>query len=177
MNTTYENYLPSALETALPSSLTLGYIIPGLIAELGELYGVQAKAIRDDYSGEETRTRLVAEYGDVAWFAALLVHLTEDRLPSHSKEYRVIPPAPELDALGSLLTRAAEFTHSAWDQRHVGPHATAWMAIRAQLLWSALEQYSERVTGAPFSEVLAYNIVKLADRKRRGVLSGSGDAR
>ena len=43
-----------------------GYIVLGLVGEVGELYGYLAKSIRDGF--EPDQEKLMAEMGDILWF-------------------------------------------------------------------------------------------------------------
>lgn len=70
---TFTEYCLHASDTArYPRDRGLEYVVAGLVGEAGELAGEYSKSIRDD-SGEvtpERRERLLAELGDVLWFAA-----------------------------------------------------------------------------------------------------------
>ena len=47
-----------------------GYVLLGLVGELGELYGYIAKAMRDEF--ELDKTHVAKELGDIQWFMASL---------------------------------------------------------------------------------------------------------
>ena len=70
---TFDEYQSKALETALPTALTERYLIPGLVAEAGEVAGHYAKFQRDGYllSGDPVPA-ILQELGDVLWFVAVL---------------------------------------------------------------------------------------------------------
>lgn len=63
-------YQRLAWEYALPSARTTYYLLPGFVAEVGELCALVAKAIRDDHDID--LEALKKELGDVLWFVAAL---------------------------------------------------------------------------------------------------------
>ena len=52
-----EEYQKRAVATALPTALNYDYLIPGLVAEVGEVFGKVAKSVRDEWSREVTSRR------------------------------------------------------------------------------------------------------------------------
>lgn len=88
---TFGEYQGVAKTTALPTAMDLNYLIPGLVAEAGEVAGKYAKIIRDkngDISAED-RLELLKEVGDVLWFLALIAEHegeTLDRLAQENLE-------------------------------------------------------------------------------------------
>lgn len=62
----YQKFTPTTFivrdRNALP------YLFTGLVAEAGEVAGVYAKYLRDDYSGEELAEKVEKELGDVLYF-------------------------------------------------------------------------------------------------------------
>lgn len=66
---TLNSYQRQALAFALPSA-TPDYILKGLVGEVGELFSLEAKAVRD---GRKPDFDLQAkkELGDILWFLAL----------------------------------------------------------------------------------------------------------
>lgn len=164
------DYQARALETALPTALTPEYLVPGLIAEIGELFGVQAKAVRDDWDEEQVKTALVKEYGDVAWFAAVLIHMYRETWKMSDTVY-LYPGRRSIDSMNLLMEHATSLSENYFDSFDIDASA------HAHQIWRLLEENSEKVTGASFDEVLEANLSKLADRKQRGVIGGSGDER
>lgn len=74
-------YQESAVSFAMESAYTLKYLVPGFLAEAGEVAGKLAKAVRDgeadpyDPSSEEfakLRQAIKGELGDCLWFLAVL---------------------------------------------------------------------------------------------------------
>lgn len=105
---TLRYYQKRAMHFALPSARQPGYMIPGLVAEAGELAGHYAKMIRGDSVPMDTvKENIKKELGDVLWFVAGVADLY----------------------------------------------------------------------GFTLDEIAVANLTKLADRKARGVIQGSGDNR
>lgn len=76
-----DDYQEEADGTALESARDLNYLIPGLVAEAGEVAGKYAKAVRDDggFVSVEREDAIIKELGDVLWFVALIAtHLDVD---------------------------------------------------------------------------------------------------
>ena len=67
-----DEYQKAAWATALPSAKNREYISLGLVAEVGEICGRLAKAVRD---GNLDRPLLKKELGDAQWFIAAMATL------------------------------------------------------------------------------------------------------
>jgi NTP pyrophosphatase (non-canonical NTP hydrolase) len=76
----FKHYQDSATDLALETAYKPEYLIPGLVAEAGEVAGKYAKYVRDvaqDVQPKNTsayaalRDGLAAELGDVLWFLAV----------------------------------------------------------------------------------------------------------
>ena len=159
-------YQQRAVATALPTALSYDYLIPGLVAEVGEVFGKVAKSVRDVWPRERLQEELKAELGDVCWFYVLLAHLAgvEARKISVVQE-----DLTEQEVLNDLLSVSSTLSSLA------DPNGNAWY------YWLDLyPSYIARVTMVyelAMQEVLEYNINKLESRKARGTLKGSGDTR
>lgn len=171
-------YQTHALSTALPTAFSAGYLVPGIISEVGEIYGKFAKAYRDrwgmtkpaGYLAEE----LAKEYGDVCWGTAMLLHMQgidtipesiAERAPQFLDEYATCI-SPDI-ALGVILRNAM----------YLGTFTSLAEDDAALVLWERLRMFAPVITGKSFDYILGMNVVKLADRKARNVLEGSGDER
>lgn len=66
---TFDQYQSLSMETRLPTACS-GYVVLGMVGELGELYGKWAKLIRD--GGERDQEDTKKELGDILWFLAAL---------------------------------------------------------------------------------------------------------
>lgn len=155
-------YQASALETALPTARNFDYLIPGLIAEIGECFGKVAKARRDEWTDDRLNDELVKEWGDCAWMAAVALHVAG----THGDDDGF---ADCYTSRGDAMSAALEYAILAHDITTPGRELLD--------VWCSLRDGAKVVTGKPFDEVLQVNIDKLADRANRGVLGGSGDTR
>lgn len=73
-----DDYQESCTETAIyPKDSGLIYTILGLGNEAGELQGKYKKWIRDGTNLDDLKSDLIAELGDVLWYAAMLAHELE----------------------------------------------------------------------------------------------------
>lgn len=165
-------YQRKALTTAEPRAYHHEYLIPGIVGEVGELFGQQAKAYWHGWPEEELRLQTVKEYGDIAWMTATLLFtegVHELDVPANfSPGWGGQKPDPM-----ALLHSAAAWVHSAHLNR---PHYD-WMQEAAQRLWMVLVTQCEAITATDWDTVLGTNLDKLASRAARGVLQGSGDNR
>lgn len=76
MNYTLDEYQIDAADTAIyPVDIGIAYTILGLAGEAGELANTYKKILRDDGPlNNETHAKLIAELGDVLWYAAMIAH-------------------------------------------------------------------------------------------------------
>lgn len=66
-----ESYQEFTSSTAIyPKDKNIEYLILGLVSESGEVAGVLKKYIRDGFSKEELKEKLIAESGDIFWYLA-----------------------------------------------------------------------------------------------------------
>jgi NTP pyrophosphatase (non-canonical NTP hydrolase) len=65
------DYQQAAVATAIPSAFNDDYLVPGLVAESGEVAGKYAKGVRDGFPHDYVE-EIVKELGDVLWFIAVL---------------------------------------------------------------------------------------------------------
>lgn len=69
------DYQRSCAKTAIyPEADGVIYTILGLTNEAGELAGKYKKYLRDDAEWAVVREQLMAELGDVLWYAAMVAH-------------------------------------------------------------------------------------------------------
>lgn len=165
-------YQTKAMTTAEPRAYHHAYLVPGILGEVGELFGHIAKGYWHQRPAGEQQALVEKEYGDVAWMCALLLHtegVTDLQVPPHfSPGWGGQKPDPM-----ALLLSAAAQVHSAYLNR---PHYD-WMQEAAQRLWYVLVTQCQAVTGTDYDTVLQINLDKLASRAARGVLQGAGDNR
>lgn len=159
-------YQAGAVSTAFPSALSHDYLIPGLISEVGELFGKRAKAVRDGWTEERFKAEKVKEYGDICWMTAVALHIegaTEVRKTLGSEDLSYSP-------WDEVNLQAGEVFHAWSEDNSTFLNSLGWQ-------WLILQRYCLPITGSTFDVVLQANLDKLAGRMERGTLSGSGDAR
>lgn len=162
-------YQQRAVATALPTALSYDYLIPGLVAEVGEVFGKVAKSVRDEWPRERLQEELKAELGDVCWFYVLLSHVA-NLDPEDAKAYPESLASKEvLQDLLALTARIQELSALA-DPNEISWHY--WLELYPSYIARVAMVYE-----IDMQEVLEYNINKLESRKARGTLKGSGDSR
>lgn len=152
----FKTYQQQALTTALPSALTMDYLAPGLIAELGEVFGKQAKAVRDGWDEERLNREVCAELGDCLWFIALISHVTDSE-PTGFFYCQNMQDA--------MCNAASLMGCDPSSYRRLLVRVFRQIAVEAEAHGSTLE------------DVAQANLDKLADRQARNVIAGSGDTR
>lgn len=167
------SYQSEALKTAAPVALTLPYLIPGIVGEVGELFGHRAKALWHETPVPELMTEQALEYGDICWMTAVLLSVYKiSEVPRnfyhpHARWWG----GPENPWLSLLRNASSLFQWFSEEQ------TTPYIKDTACDLWVSLERESVHITGRHFDEVLAMNISKLRSREERGTLVGNGDHR
>ena len=164
--TTLAEYQKLALQTAMPEAFLPSYLVPSIVGEVGELFGKRGKAVRDHWEPERLDRELAAEYGDVLWMTAILLHsldVDEIHLPNNTRDHR----DPWYDLLDI----------SQWLYEEHMQEVTPSLHKPACTLWQRLARNCQAITGHSMDEVMAINIEKLLSRQARGVLTGSGDNR
>lgn len=156
----FKTYQQQALTTALPSALTMDYLAPGLIAELGEVFGKQAKAVRDGWDTDRLNREVCAELGDCCWFIALIAHVQGVEVFT-DRPLAFTTTSLREGMRGAMVTRPLPAEREGQRLSHL----IAVIAAQAATHGSTLEAVAQA------------NLDKLADRQARGVLGGSGDAR
>lgn len=170
-------YQQRAIATAEERAFHLEYLIPGILGEVGELFGQQAKGYWHQWAPEQLQKELVSEYGDICWMTALLLHTRG------VAQLQPVYPSDGSRGLGALdtmsrLQQAASNLRATYLMEKDGISDTdQWLDEAAERMWRVLRDCCQYVTGVPFQEVLHANLAKLADRAARGVLKGQGDHR
>lgn len=184
---TLASYQTAALATALPTAHSPGYLLPGLLSELGELAGVLAKEYRDSTSiNYEDR---LSEMGDVAWVIAIWLHdlgvatTSTDNLGVGTETIQRNPLSNPIDVVGLMLSLTEPLVSSYALLRSNPANIQAGSVIAKNVLltlWRLLEFYAPVLAPNmedPFKAALDTNIAKLTSRQARGKLGGSGDHR
>lgn len=66
----FSEFQIETFELALPQCRDLSYMVIGLVNEAGELAGKLKKVLRGDSPLSDARAGMLAELGDVLWYAA-----------------------------------------------------------------------------------------------------------
>lgn len=187
------DYIEAAKATAQPEAYDYNYLIPGLLGEVGEVYGQIAKNQWHGWDEEKFETELVAEYGDICWMTAILMdHRFE--MDTYDLEVEDAPtefaPFIGMQVIGervNKLVEALNWESDAGQKVQDFPHSNQALTLLESLdnytdemlvkLWAYLVVYAPVVTGSEIQKSLDYNAEKLASRKARGVLRGAGDHR
>ena len=179
----WDSYQQEALTTAIyPLSRELDYTILGLCSEVGEI-GEAYDEWLDSRLDHEAYLNVLSEIGDNFWYCAAIADALKVPL-SHVATLdteRVTAPAnaerhmraitTEVSKMASVLKKAIRDNDgflSNDGQRKILTHL-------CRTLW-LLDAFCDRM-GTSRLSVLNKNLNKLADRKQRGVLQGSGDHR
>lgn len=174
--TTLYQYQEIALRTAQDRALSFEYLIPGIIEEIGELFGQTAKAHWHGWPEAQLKAELISEYGDIAWKTAVLLHWQGVHSIDDRQEMTTLATSND-DPWGDLL-QAGQDLYEEHRHHELTTLATSQcLTNSAQRLWFTLFMHCQAVTGETFDFVLAFNESKLRDRETRGVLQGKGDHR
>ena len=177
----------------------LQYLGLGLVGESGEIADKVKKIIRDGNSviTEDRRDALLAECGDVLWYAARIIDHCETTFGA------VTFGNPNLDSFrafqGRVTDESRRVSHPQFSGTVIELNYLALLLCSASgdaalriagtivggvpftpyALRPALHTVSRVITnlGGSVGEVAAANRDKLSSRKDRGVLTGSGDVR
>ena len=136
----------------------------GIEEEFGELSGKVKRWYRGDYGNDFSKFKqeLIGELGDCLYYLTMGYH------------YFCKPVDWEI--VDSDLPEVSEkFLYEIWEtlinnKRYYLNHKSYILLIRALIAFS-------NQCGLTIDEVIEYNIAKLQDRKKRGVIKGCGDAR
>lgn len=188
---TLNAYQAAAMSTALPTSLNMAYMAYGLVNEIGEL---QEKLISNT-PGILTSEETLKELGDVLWYIAGVSHIRgwklsevvlDDTTDIAISEYAVGEESEVLasesgqesciklsigltiaagNLCGALKKEIRDNTHKPDVEKEALRRIFQISVMLAKVMNSTLEH------------VAIANIEKLASRKARGVIGGSGDNR
>lgn len=165
-----EEYRQRAVATALPTALNYDYLIPGLVAEVGEVFGKVAKSVRDEWSRERLQEELKAELGDCVWFWVLICEHTK---LTPRKPYAAQEELSVQEVLSDLLDVTSRLQGLSEREGFIGSYGWRyWIRLYPDYIARVAMVYE-----IDMQEILEYNIEKLESRKARGTLKGSGDVR
>lgn len=188
---TLNGYQSAAMSTALPASLNLAYMAYGLVNEIGEL---QEKIISES-SGTTSSEDTLKELGDVLWYIAGVSHIrgwklsevmTGDIADITVNEYEANELAKISDydsRLDSNAILSIGLTIAAGNLCGALKKEIRDNAHKPDVEKEALRRIFQisvmlaKVMNSTLEHVAIANIEKLASRKARGVIGGSGDNR
>jgi NTP pyrophosphatase (non-canonical NTP hydrolase) len=180
----WNEYQQGALTTAIyPLKRELEYTVLGLCSEVGEV-GVAYAAGKDGWGYTQAQTEtLLKEIGDVYWYVAAVADALNVPLQHIWDSYTVGVPALGSRGLTVLAIGGASADIAGILKKAIrdndGFLADAGAEEIQKRLGAILIQLANLVHqfGSTPEAVTAKNLNKLADRKSRGVLQGSGDNR
>lgn len=177
---TYNEYKEAAMRTAIfPRDKEEEYLADGLAEESGEVRGKKKKAIRDDgWTGgiaftDERKDAIVLELGDVMWYVAVTGHVNG---------VSISPSKNDNDYLNGLYFDPAYYNMRNIDKymRDLSKYANVTDSMPLKDRLQMCVYYVGAIAACmdvSLEDVCKRNIEKLASRKRRDTLRGSGDNR
>jgi len=165
-------------------AVELDYLIAGLISEVGEVVGVEAKYIRGDYDKETYLSRLQSELGDVAWMFFRLIDTVYvengldtvenvlDTLTLPQLSYLFRNSNAVVDTGLDLISRIANyslFRTGDVDNKLVVKQTFMFMYSHITILCYLAETTLE--------EVISKNVTKLKERLLANTIKGDGEHR
>ncbi len=188
---TLNAYQAAAMSTALPTSLNMAYMAYGLVNEIGEL---QEKLISNT-PGILTSKETLKELGDVLWYIAGVSQIRGWKLSEVVLDDTTDIAISKYEAEEASEVSISEFEQNSCIKLSIG------LTIAAGSLCGALKKEIRdnthkpdvekealrrifqisvmlaKVMNSTLEHVAIANIEKLASRKARGVIGGSGDNR
>lgn len=188
---TLNAYQAAAMSTALPTSLNMAYMAYGLVNEIGEL---QEKLISNT-PGMLTSEETLKELGDVLWYIAGVSQIRGWKLSEVVLDDTTDIAISKYEAEEASEVSISEFEQNSCIKLSIG------LTIAAGSLCGALKKEIRdnthkpdvekealrrifqisvmlaKVMNSTLEHVAIANIEKLASRKARGVIGGSGDNR
>ena len=152
--TTFSEYSRAAASTQMESCKNEDYLRFGLISEVGELCAIFKRAIRGDFKLEDKRQDILLELGDICGYLDRLADFEH----CHDKKDWPLPKC-----LGTTYSWMEELAF------HGSCFATPYC-------WNCVTILAAHF-GFTIWDVLTANVDKLAKRKERGLIMGSGDHR
>lgn len=169
-----KTYQKRAMETCLPTSKNIKYLIAGAASEnfelLAKIYGDYAKEIRGDgKTPEETATQIKGELGDVAWFSALACELFAENFESHIRAALERQPKPPFSMFaGEVALDVREFFDGITDVNTIDYRLDDQFGLLVEVC---------KIYGLELEDVLQSNLDKLAKRRAENKICGDGDNR
>ena len=173
------------MSTAIyPNDREVDYTIVGLGSEIGELAEVYAEAKKGFYgklNGTDTKEAL-SECGDIQWYVAAtadalgfqldwVLQQTNTDIHHVSKGLTLVDIVVSHGKIQGILKKSIRD-----DDGFLSSEREQAIAVELCHIWNHTAQFIYLLGGTE-AGVMAANLNKLADRKARGVLQGSGNNR
>ena len=169
-----KTYQKRAMETCLPTSKNIKYLIAGASSEtfelLAKIYGNYAKEIRGDgKTPEETATQIKGELGDVAWFLALACELFAENFESRIRAALEKQPKPPFSmTAGDVPLDVRDFLDGITAYNHIAYCLDDQFGLLVAVC---------KIYGLELEDVLESNLDKLTKRRAENKICGDGDNR
>jgi len=172
----FEKYCREAKPFCQESCWDLDYLRMGLISEAGEVAGMVKRTIRGDMEVTDGfKMELIRELGDVAWYVAMLCLKNEEGNYWPDCEF-IADEAEHVGREEPCLEEMSMDLFCLIDEAGSIPDT-----YNIRLIEAMLEMFYDFIDffalDTSISDIYLTNIVKLEDRKLRGVIAGSGGAR
>jgi NTP pyrophosphatase (non-canonical NTP hydrolase) len=167
---TLKEYQTKALSTAMfPPERGLEYCTLGLVGEVAEF----AAAVR---SGDSNAV-ILKELGDCAWYMAILCDMWGIHAICKCEDVDACTMDPAAESITTMFDNAGALANKVKKVIRDGtPLNPEFCLAVSDWMWGAMNTFAKE-HGYKLSAVLEANIAKLASRKERGVITGSGDNR
>lgn len=168
----FKEYQKLAFTTCQESSKNMEYAVLGLQSEIGELF----EKIELNADNKE----IIKEAGDIPWYVALICTLNDIELEdiaevAKEKAFGVIKHY-HYSSMNKMIIESSNLCGIWKKQIRDGKHNISDIYCKLTSILAELFEVCKTL-GFNIENVLQINIEKLFDRKKRGVISGSGDNR
>lgn len=178
----WNSYQQQALTTAIfPLDRSLEYTTLGLASESGELGEAYLRGKISIHG--VTVEQVLSELGDVCWYAAAVADAIEcpfadirddtslNALPHYGRGFTILMIQSHVSNIAGIVKKTIRDNEGFVELKHMQGIQNELMGMMYHVERLALAYDSN------LNAVMSKNLNKLADRKQRGVLAGSGDNR
>lgn len=184
-----KQYIAFTRTTAVyPEENASFYLNGGLLGEAGELIGKVSKLFRGDKSYDEMKHSMIAELGDILWFAARHLdtfggNYTEEDFDldafTANEEKKLTPYRYRNPGKKQLFNYSVDLADAVFDLVRVHQY---WEDEGDELMQNYIDTFEiirhfAYVNHVSVEELIDVNVAKLSSRKERGTLKGDGDNR
>lgn len=171
----YKEYEAKANQTPIYNpKVAIPYVVIGLAGEMGETF----EKMKDEANIED----VALEIGDMMWYLAMI--RIELNLPieddwNWNEDVRMPSPFDIVSEVGKIAEQVKKFLRDDWSEdscNHFSENRKDQTVEAWKNVWSYLNGLSKSL-GLTIEEIGLKNNEKLASRKKRNVIHGSGDLR